>query len=183
MSSYFDEHNCEFGETPNNFLHLVRLLLDSGLAAEFQIEYEQLFGDGRSHPPASKSFVEKLKTITDFPKDRQCPVCMKEFEEGDIGKQLPCQHLFHASCISPWLNIVYFTFFYIYSEICLLILFLLKIIFTEQCNVRKIINFHVTSSLEKATYIIRNEKLLRKLKRVNQTSDIFQKYVNHDCQK
>ncbi|XP_023225850.1 E3 ubiquitin-protein ligase RNF181-like isoform X4 [Centruroides vittatus] len=105
MSSYFDEHNCEFGETPNNFLHLVRLLLDSGLAAEFQIEYEQLFGDGRSHPPASKSFVEKLKTITDFPKDRQCPVCMKEFEEGDIGKQLPCQHLFHASCISPWLNI------------------------------------------------------------------------------
>lgn len=105
MSSYFDEHNCSYGETPDNFLHLVRLLLDTGLAAEFQMEYEQLLGNGRSHPPASKLFVKELKTVTTFPKDKQCPVCMKEFEENDNGKQLPCQHLFHTSCILPWLNI------------------------------------------------------------------------------
>ena len=42
MASYFDEHNCEpleSGEQPNHVLHLARLLLDSGVGAEFELEF------------------------------------------------------------------------------------------------------------------------------------------------
>lgn len=34
----------------------------------------------------------------------QCPVCLKEWSEGDEQKQLPCQHKFHPTCILPWLE-------------------------------------------------------------------------------
>lgn len=33
-----------------------------------------------------------------------CPVCLAEFEEGDVLLQLPCRHAFHAECIESWLK-------------------------------------------------------------------------------
>ena len=33
----------------------------------------------------------------------QCSVCIGDFEEGEMLRQLPCQHVFHQSCIDPWM--------------------------------------------------------------------------------
>ncbi|KAI3725427.1 hypothetical protein L1987_65215 [Smallanthus sonchifolius] len=64
-------------------------------------------GGRRGSPPASKSVVEALQTVnvnessTDL-----CAVCNDEVfnNEEKIVKQLPCGHLYHGVCITPWLN-------------------------------------------------------------------------------
>lgn len=51
--------------------------------------------------------LKKVKTSKeDVEKKAQCSVCMVDYEEGEETTQLPCQHLFHDGCITPWLDIV-----------------------------------------------------------------------------
>jgi len=62
MASYFDEHDCEplaDGQSPDHLLHLARMLQDGGYAEEF----EELFGQIKSSPPASKEVVENLPCV------------------------------------------------------------------------------------------------------------------------
>lgn len=62
MASYFDEHDCEplaEGQTPNHFLHLARMLQEGGYMEEF----EELFGQIQSSPPASKECVANLPDV------------------------------------------------------------------------------------------------------------------------
>lgn len=33
----------------------------------------------------------------------ECPICLSNFEEGEMVRLLPCQHLFHKSCVDEWL--------------------------------------------------------------------------------
>lgn len=32
-----------------------------------------------------------------------CAVCLDDFAEGDMVRQLPCQHVYHQACIDEWL--------------------------------------------------------------------------------
>jgi len=34
----------------------------------------------------------------------ECPVCKDDYTVGENVRQLPCNHLFHNSCIVPWLE-------------------------------------------------------------------------------
>jgi hypothetical protein len=34
---------------------------------------------------------------------KQCPVCMEDFTQGQEVRMLPCHHHFHPECIDPWL--------------------------------------------------------------------------------
>ncbi|XP_013783097.1 E3 ubiquitin-protein ligase RNF181-like isoform X2 [Limulus polyphemus] len=107
MACYYDEHNCKplaYGEQPDELLHLARLLLDTGVGIELQIEFERLFPGERGKPPASKAAISKLKTVKSFSEGEKCPICLKEYEEGEVVKQLPCCHKFHFSCVLPWLG-------------------------------------------------------------------------------
>ncbi|CAI0375743.1 unnamed protein product [Linum tenue] len=56
-------------------------------------------------PPASPTAIEALPTVKITAKDPNfsCPVCKEEFEAGEEGKEMPCQHLYHTGCIVPWL--------------------------------------------------------------------------------
>ncbi|XP_013383970.1 E3 ubiquitin-protein ligase RNF181-like [Lingula anatina] len=106
MASYYDEHDCVplgEGEGPNHLLHLARLLMDMGLTEEF----ESLFQQERTAPPASKKAVEGLPTCyvkVDEAGDLKCPICLVPYDEAEATKQLPCQHKFHPECILPWLQ-------------------------------------------------------------------------------
>jgi len=111
MASYFDEHDCEplgAGQQPNHMLHLARLLLDSGLAANWDLEYGSIFEGGKPAPPAAKEVVQNLPRIrateVDEARELNCPICLATYEEGDETVKLPCAHRFHLSCIVPWLQ-------------------------------------------------------------------------------
>ena len=41
--------------------------------------------------------------------DKNCPVCLKNFEQDDIVNTLPCNHRFHSDCIKKWLEKVFET--------------------------------------------------------------------------
>ena len=34
----------------------------------------------------------------------QCSVCICDYEEGEVLRQLPCLHVFHQSCIDQWMT-------------------------------------------------------------------------------
>lgn len=113
MASYYDEHNCPelaAGEEPDHWLHLARLLLDSGLAVDLEMEFSRIFGDDEM-PGAGKSFIDSLPEAADL-KDDQCAICLSNMivgkdssgeKKGSI-KQLPCSHTFHKDCIIPWIT-------------------------------------------------------------------------------
>ncbi|KAK7071665.1 hypothetical protein SK128_025825 [Halocaridina rubra] len=105
MASYFDEHGCNplpRGEAPDDYLHFARLILHGGYWQGMQMEYSHLFGE-KPPPPASKTFVNTLKTSKVTENAGQCAVCLKEWVKGDFNT-LPCKHRFHPSCIIPWLE-------------------------------------------------------------------------------
>ena len=110
MSSYYDEHNCPElgpGEEPDHQLHLARLLLDSGLAADLEMEFTRIFGDDEM-PGASRQFIDSLPDagIADL-KDDKCAICLSRMhvrDEERSVKILPCSHTFHADCIKPWIT-------------------------------------------------------------------------------
>ncbi|XP_076295545.1 E3 ubiquitin-protein ligase RNF181-like [Lasioglossum baleicum] len=101
MSDYFDEMGwtpLEDGETPNHLIHMARLLRDFGM-------WDLLGQTTRLPPPASKSAIENLEEIKiSSSESKQCPVCLKEFENGISAKRMPCKHIFHKECIIPWLE-------------------------------------------------------------------------------
>ncbi|GAX78648.1 hypothetical protein CEUSTIGMA_g6086.t1 [Chlamydomonas eustigma] len=36
-------------------------------------------------------------------KDSQCTVCLLDYEDGELLRQLPCKHEFHKDCIDSWM--------------------------------------------------------------------------------
>ncbi|XP_054158194.1 E3 ubiquitin-protein ligase Godzilla-like [Oppia nitens] len=62
---------------------------------------------------AAKKAMDKIPTKTIRPADLEkifeeefaelCPVCIDTFKTCDIIRILPCKHLFHKSCVDPWL--------------------------------------------------------------------------------
>lgn len=53
--------------------------------------------------PLIKIFTEQTKIYND---DKECSICFYEYEE-DLSKEkliLKCGHIYHKSCVEPWLN-------------------------------------------------------------------------------
>ncbi|XP_060184363.1 E3 ubiquitin-protein ligase RDUF1-like [Lycium barbarum] len=59
------------------------------------------------NPPASKSAIENLPTIeivnSHIVSDTCCAVCREEFCLGNEAREMPCKHIYHSDCITPWL--------------------------------------------------------------------------------
>ncbi|XP_059644271.1 uncharacterized protein LOC132286034 [Cornus florida] len=63
----------------------------------------------RGAPPASVSFVNSLpRVIINEEHDKQnglaCAICKEFLSIGTVVNRLPCFHLYHPSCILPWLS-------------------------------------------------------------------------------
>ena len=63
---------------------------------------------GLHQSPTSSQFIASLtdiqvKTSSQI-EEKECPVCLKIPEIGDILHKLPCSHIFHKSCIVEWLR-------------------------------------------------------------------------------
>ncbi|KAK1694926.1 hypothetical protein QYE76_011623 [Lolium multiflorum] len=62
-------------------------------------------------PPAAKSALSALPdvVVTDAmvaaAEGADCAVCKEDFSAGEGAKQMPCNHIYHADCIVPWLEL------------------------------------------------------------------------------
>jgi hypothetical protein len=119
MASYFDEHSSQ---SDNDHLAIARLLFESGFNEALGLSWEHIF-HGEAKPACKKMIAElercKAGDVTvkgvdaqsslthAFPNSGQCPICIAWWEEADASTELlrlPCRHLFHSACISPWLQ-------------------------------------------------------------------------------
>eukprot|EP00123_Amoebidium_parasiticum_P020169 comp44013_c0_seq1/m.47491 comp44013_c0_seq1/g.47491 ORF comp44013_c0_seq1/g.47491 comp44013_c0_seq1/m.47491 type:complete len:343 (-) comp44013_c0_seq1:422-1450(-) len=60
-------------------------------------------------PPAPSHVIENLPDMVVTEEylggdKKECAVCMDAWGAGEVGKKLPCDHLFHNDCIVPWLK-------------------------------------------------------------------------------
>uniref|UniRef100_A0A0D9XP02 RING-type domain-containing protein n=1 Tax=Leersia perrieri TaxID=77586 RepID=A0A0D9XP02_9ORYZ len=61
---------------------------------------------------ASSSTMADLHEVVERDaRDRQCVVCLENFEEGEILTRIPCSHCFHQNCIVDWLEISHLCLF------------------------------------------------------------------------
>ncbi|KAM3656988.1 E3 ubiquitin-protein ligase RNF115 isoform 2-T2 [Ammospiza maritima maritima] len=71
----------------------------------------QLLGqlENTGPPPADKEKISSLPTVpvTQEQVDTglECPVCKEDYTVAEHVRQLPCNHVFHSSCIVPWLEL------------------------------------------------------------------------------
>lgn len=49
------------------------------------------------------SLPTKEMAAEDLTPATTCAVCLEDFEMGDKVREMPCQHIFHVTCIDPWL--------------------------------------------------------------------------------
>ncbi|KHN71908.1 RING finger protein [Toxocara canis] len=56
---------------------------------------------------AAKKALARIPTravrLGDKELDADCPVCIDPYRAGDIVRSLPCRHVFHKTCVDPWL--------------------------------------------------------------------------------
>lgn len=61
----------------------------------------------RGPPPAPRSAIDAMPTVKitlrHLRSDSHCPVCKEKFELGSEARQMPCDHIYHSDCITPWL--------------------------------------------------------------------------------
>uniref|UniRef100_A0A0D9XWB6 RING-type E3 ubiquitin transferase n=1 Tax=Leersia perrieri TaxID=77586 RepID=A0A0D9XWB6_9ORYZ len=81
-------------------------------ARQFEMLLEQFAEESNSRrgsPPAATSFIENLPSVIisaihQIEGDVICPICKDPIPTRTRAKQLPCMHLYHSSCILPWLS-------------------------------------------------------------------------------
>lgn len=51
-----------------------------------------------------EEIIQMIKTMKMMKSSKVCSICCSEFNQGDLIKRLPCKHIFHETCIVPWLK-------------------------------------------------------------------------------
>lgn len=60
-------------------------------------------------PPLAKDVIDALPQVEisaeQVSSKLQCSVCWEDFQLKETVYQLPCQHVYHETCIRPWLEL------------------------------------------------------------------------------
>ncbi|XP_072931143.1 E3 ubiquitin-protein ligase RNF181-like [Epargyreus clarus] len=99
MTDYFQEmRRRELGGAPNH-LRMARFLIDIGLFEE------SLNADWPRLPqPATHAAIISLLEIEIKKEGLDCSICLVEFKKTERAKKMPCQHIFHSTCLLTWLQ-------------------------------------------------------------------------------
>ena len=102
-----------------------QILLDEILARELSIDSDgnipqspEIFTDHVVGPEDSRIGAAEITEIVNLPtfkfsiqtsscvqtSNMMCTVCQCDFEEGELLRTLPCNHVYHVECIDPWLR-------------------------------------------------------------------------------
>ncbi|KYN37450.1 hypothetical protein ALC56_08163, partial [Trachymyrmex septentrionalis] len=85
-------------EEPEDIIEMARFLRN------FNTWDDSWNEDAKLPPPLSKEIVANLPEIKIKSNEKQCSICLKQFETGKKAKLMPCEHIFHPECILPWLE-------------------------------------------------------------------------------
>lgn len=83
--------------------------LDARGFEELLVHLAETESSRRGAPPAAVSFVDSLPCVVineehEKHEDLACAICKEVLSIGTEVNQLPCFHLYHPSCILPWLS-------------------------------------------------------------------------------
>ncbi|KAL6640793.1 hypothetical protein ACP70R_021916 [Stipagrostis hirtigluma subsp. patula] len=87
-------------------LHVPRVLTTTAMVSgEVVVEASGGGGGGFGAVPASAAAIAGLEKQTYRSSDRECVICMKEYEAGSELSVMPCEHKhrFHRRCLAEWL--------------------------------------------------------------------------------
>ncbi|CAM8897573.1 unnamed protein product [Rhodiola kirilowii] len=104
---YFDDNSgLGLQPMPSN---AAELLMSSGFDRLLD-HLSQLENNGvwrSDKPPASKAAVESLPTVVigecHMAAESHCAICTEQFELHAEAREMPCKHIYHSSCVLPWL--------------------------------------------------------------------------------
>ena len=48
--------------------------------------------------------VDKIKKMKAGNTNKECSICIKKFQKGEVIRVLKCKHVFHDGCLLPWLE-------------------------------------------------------------------------------
>ncbi|KAF5918119.1 hypothetical protein HPG69_018460 [Diceros bicornis minor] len=84
---------------PTLLLQAQRLPLLTVQESSHDMMWRRRLGD------AAKKAISKLTTRTETDPDfDHCAVCIESYKQNDVVRILPCKHVFHKSCVDPWLS-------------------------------------------------------------------------------
>lgn len=85
---------------------------DADLSILPRYRFEQTCGNGENASPGAGSMIPIATSTGDaenervlLPEGTECCICLMPYEDGSELHGLPCNHHFHAACISRWLRI------------------------------------------------------------------------------
>ena len=52
--------------------------------------------------PLEKKWIKSIDVLKMGKSSKPCPICIKQFNMGEVVNVLPCKHLFHKACLDPW---------------------------------------------------------------------------------
>ncbi|KAL6595497.1 hypothetical protein ACP70R_047837 [Stipagrostis hirtigluma subsp. patula] len=87
-------------------LHVPRLLTTTAMVLSGEVATAASGGGGGfGAVPASAAAIAGLEKQTYRSSDRECVICMKEYEAGSELSVMPCEHRhrFHRRCLAEWL--------------------------------------------------------------------------------
>lgn len=61
-------------------------------------------GDFEGTGLSKEEIIKMIKTMKMMKSSKVCSICCSEYNQGDLIKRLPCKHIFHETCIVPWLK-------------------------------------------------------------------------------
>jgi len=115
--SFFDENNennvlKEKMEEEFALRMVEQQIMDEICPNPDKMSYEQLLQLEENVGSVNKGMSkDKIKEIPMKPYHKalfedncQCIICMENFSENELVKQLPCGHIFHGDCIDHWLS-------------------------------------------------------------------------------
>ncbi|KAJ3232919.1 hypothetical protein HDU81_002606 [Chytriomyces hyalinus] len=99
----------------------IKVFIPKGHPVTRRLDESSTQTEEEMYPPATNNQTERIHVLDEIPAQIPvvdsvdligqqesppcCPVCLEDFKELEVLRELPCKHLFHRRCIDAWLSL------------------------------------------------------------------------------